>query len=140
MNRYLVVLIAVVAVGLLAGGFFIKNSQDNKGVAGVTTAVSASRFEQIQQEIKNGAKFYDVRTLEEFTAGHFENAVNWPLQRIENGELPNIAKDSKIYLYCRSGNRSGQATVILNKAGYTNVTDLGGLTDVKGIGGKLVTN
>jgi phage shock protein E len=38
-------------------------------------------------------------------------------------------KDQRIYLYCRSGNRSGQAKAILQELGYTNVVNAGGLED-----------
>ena len=54
----------------------------------------------------------DVRTAEEWKTGHLENAVNLEWQNIL--ELSSsIAKDETIYLYCRSGNRSGKAANIL---------------------------
>jgi phage shock protein E len=53
------------------------------------------------------------------------------------GKLPEVAKDTKIYVYCQSGNRSSQAVKILTDAGYANVSDLGGLQDVQANGGKL---
>ena len=87
--------------------------------------------------IKSGAHLLDVRTKEEFDEGHFVRAELFPLQDIEAGKLPDISKDSKIYLYCRSGNRSSQAKALLEKAGYTDVTDLGGLAGVQRIGGNL---
>ena len=96
-------------------------------------------FAVVQQDTTSGAKLYDVRTAEEYAAGHFEQAINWSLQDIEAGKLPDVPKDSKIFLYCRSGNRSSQAAVILKDAGYTNIVDLGGLPDVQSIGGTLVT-
>ena len=58
---------------------------------------------------------------------------------MQAGKLPDVAKDTKIYVYCHSGNRSGQATTILKNAGYTNVIDLHGLADVQTIGGKIIT-
>lgn len=94
-------------------------------------------FSTIQTDIKADAKLYDVRTRQEFTAGHFAGAQNWSLQNMQAGSLPNVEKDTKLYLYCQSGNRSSQATNLLKHAGYTNVTDLGGLQDVKALGGTL---
>ena len=47
-------------------------------------------------------------------------------------------KDTKIYLYCRSGNRSATAQQLLQKQGYTNVIDLGGLGDLTKLGFSLV--
>ena len=68
----------------------------------------------------------DVRTPEEFASGHLPNAVNIPLQDLPN-RLGEIAVDEPVVLYCRSGNRSGQAAQLLTAAGYTQVLDLGGI-------------
>lgn len=96
-------------------------------------------FAAVTQDVKNGAKLYDVRTADEYKAEHFKGAINWSLQDMQAGKLPDVAKDTKIYVYCHSGNRSGQATTILKNAGYINITDLHGLPDVQAIGGKLTT-
>ena len=40
-----------------------------------------------------------------------------------------ITKDQPIYLYCRSGNRSGKAAVMLEKIGFTNVINAGGIDE-----------
>lgn len=96
-------------------------------------------FAAVTQDVKNGAKLYDVRTADEYRAGHFKGVTNWSLQDMQAGKLPDIAKDTKIYVYCHSGNRSVQATTILKNAGYINITDLRGLLDVQAMGGKLIT-
>ena len=68
----------------------------------------------------------DVRTPDEWSSGHIENAMHVEWQDILN--ISNsVTKDEKIYLYCRSGNRSGRATQILIDAGYSNVTNAGSL-------------
>lgn len=70
----------------------------------------------------------DVRTAGEFESGHIEKSINIPLDVIEATVLekyPN--KDEKLYLYCRSGNRSAQAAKLLVNQGYTNVYDFGGI-------------
>jgi rhodanese-related sulfurtransferase len=70
----------------------------------------------------------DVRTPEEFNSGHVINSINIPLDIIVRTTLekyPN--KEEKLYLYCRSGNRSSQAAKLLVKQGYTNVYDFGGI-------------
>jgi rhodanese-related sulfurtransferase len=72
----------------------------------------------------------DVRTLDEYNAGHIENAVLLPNTSIgEKTEsiIPN--KDITILVYCRSGNRSASASVELVSMGYTNVYDFGGIID-----------
>ena len=69
----------------------------------------------------------DVRTAEEFQSGHLEKSINIEWQEILS--LPNnIDKSKKIYLYCRSGNRSQKATEILSQAGFLNVENLGSIS------------
>ena len=96
-----------------------------------------SEFAVIQSKIKDGAQLLDVRTAEEFDSGHFAGAINLDVEDIIAGKLPDAAKDAQLYVYCRSGNRSAQAVSLLKQAGFTNITDLGGLTDVESIGGTL---
>ena len=73
----------------------------------------------------------DVRTDEEWNAGHIEGAIHIPLSEIERDiENYKISKDEEILLYCRSGNRSGRAKVILDELGYTNTTNIGGIKSV----------
>ena len=72
----------------------------------------------------------DVRTQEEYAAGHIEDAIlipNTELARRAVTELP--SKDALIILYCRSGNRSASAAKDLSAMGYTRVYDLGGIID-----------
>ena len=76
--------------------------------------------------IINADLVIDVRTSDEWSSGHLENAMNIEWQDILN--ITNlVTQDEKIYLYCRSGNRSGRATQILIDAGYSNVTNAGSL-------------
>ncbi len=70
----------------------------------------------------------DVRTPEEFKSGYLEDAINIEWQDIKNLNKE-IKQDDKIYLYCRSGNRSGKATDILINLGYKNVKNIGGLKE-----------
>lgn len=97
-----------------------------------------SEFAVIQSKIKDGAQLLDVRTAEEFDSGHFAGAINLDVEDMIAGKLPDAAKDTQLYVYCRSGNRSAQAVSLLKQAGFTKITDLGGLTDVEGMGGKLI--
>ena len=80
----------------------------------------------------------DVRTPEEFDAGHIPNAINLPNESISSAPtelLPN--KDQLILVYCRSGNRSKQASGKLAKLGYTNIVEFGGINHWPG---ELVTD
>lgn len=78
-------------------------------------------------KIDSGALIVDVRTAEEFAAGHLKNAINIPFQSIKMGlEKLHIDKDKSIVLYCRSGRRSGVANETLVKNGYSNTYNGGG--------------
>ncbi|MBL8122352.1 rhodanese-like domain-containing protein [Candidatus Saccharibacteria bacterium] len=134
------VLIVIVAVALFSGLVWL-NKSDSSGSnqAAKVASKPALTFTSVQKAVQNGAKFYDVRTPDEYKTGHFAAATNWSLQEMQANELPDVPKDTQLYVYCRSGNRSGQATAILEKAGFTKVTDLHGLSDVEKIGGKLIT-
>ena len=70
----------------------------------------------------------DVRTEAEWNTGHLEGAFHIEWQDIL--ELSSdIPKDEEIYLYCRSGNRSGKATKILLDAGYMNAKNAGSISE-----------
>ena len=72
----------------------------------------------------------DVRTKEEYEEGHIPGAINIPNESIE-GERPERLNDLDriILIYCRSGNRSKQASQKLVELGYTNIVEFGGIND-----------
>ena len=70
----------------------------------------------------------DVRTQDEWNRGHLEGALHIEWQDILQLSS-DINKDEKIYLYCRSGNRSGKATKILEDAGFLNVINAGSIQE-----------
>ncbi len=70
----------------------------------------------------------DVRTSQEFKAGHIEDSSNVEWEVISS-IIDEVKKDQQIYLYCRSGRRSQKATDILINLGYEDVTNLGGIKD-----------
>lgn len=70
----------------------------------------------------------DVRTREEFDAGHIEGAINVPNEAIAGTKPHELSDLNKILiLCCRTGNRSREAAGKLEKIGYTNVYDIGSL-------------
>ncbi len=82
--------------------------------------------------VANGAILVDVRSPKEYASGHMPNAVNIPHTDIVEGIAKlEVDPNTPIVLYCRSGNRSGQATASLSKAGFTNLTNAGGLESLK---------
>lgn len=70
----------------------------------------------------------DVRTPEEWKSGYLESAINIEWQNITNIESL-VPKNEEIFLYCRSGNRSGKAAKILIEAGYINVINAGSIQE-----------
>lgn len=69
----------------------------------------------------------DVRTAEEFQAGHISGAVSIDFYDPNFIDaFGQFEKDQPLAVYCRSGNRSGQALELLASAGYANVVDLSG--------------
>lgn len=85
---------------------------------------------QVQEKIKKGALVVDVRTPAEFSAGHYEGAINIPLDQVQSRMNEFGDKDKPIIVYCRSGNRSGQAKKILESSGFKDVINGGGLTSM----------
>lgn len=75
--------------------------------------------------VTKGAILLDVRTPQEFAAGHLDGAINVPVDRVAD-RIASVAKpDQPIVVYCRSGARSGAATRALRARGYGQVLDLG---------------
>lgn len=124
----------------LVGGFFLvsKPAQDDTASNQKASTTAVRSFSQVQSAVDSGGQLLDVRTAEEYAAGHIDGSKNLSLQSIEAGNLPAGSKDEEIYVYCRSGNRSAQAKNILESAGYTHITDLGAMTDVQDMGGNVV--
>ena len=67
----------------------------------------------------------DVRTPEEYAAGHVPGAVNVPYDQVAS-HLAKIPKDKEVVLYCRSGRRTGLAAEVLEANGYTKLVHLQG--------------
>ena len=87
----------------------------------------------IMMELESNYIILDVRTPEEFANKHIPNAINIPNETIgmeEISELPD--KKQLILVYCRSGNRSKQASEKLAALGYTNIVEFGGINDWPG--------
>ena len=101
----------------------------------LTACAQAASYEQIPQEeakqimdTTNGYILLDTRSREEYDQSHIPGALLIPhteiAERAEE-ELPD--KDQVILVYCRSGNRSKQASAVLAELGYTNVKEFGGI-------------
>jgi len=114
-KRFLVLMLAVV----LAAGC----STTQTGIQSVTPAEAAT----IQAESPADLVVLDVRTLEEFSAGHLEGAEMLDFYRTDfSDRLAELDKDIPYIVYCRSGNRSGQTIELMDELGFTDVTEVTG--------------
>lgn len=77
--------------------------------------------------------YIDVRTIEEYNADHIEGALHHDIMDMMKGILPDVPKDTEIVLYCQSGNRAMIAESILQDVGFINVSNGGGIKDIKKI-------
>ena len=75
----------------------------------------------------------DVRTPEEYAEGFIAGSVNIPLQELE-ARLNEIPRDMPVVVYCRSGNRATQAADLLIRNGYSDVYNMGGVSQWEAAG------
>lgn len=133
MKKKTKILIAGIAVGVIAvAAVGIKQhvTADQEGAE--YTSITMEDAKEIFQE-KGDYLIVDVRRADEFAEGHIPGAINIANEDIvssEPAELPD--KDQVIYVYCRSGNRSKQASAKLAAMGYTNIVEFGGILDWTG--------
>lgn len=88
--------------------------------------------ENLAKVVNDGAFLVDVRSPGEFADGHVKGSVNIPLDQLQN-QLAKFKDKENIIVFCRSGNRSSQAKSILERNGFTNVTNGGTWQDVNAV-------
>ncbi len=81
----------------------------------------------------------DVRTPQEYVAGHLTEARNVALGDDFATFVASLPRTGTYVLYCASGNRSAQAASIMADLRFTDVVDAGGLNDLAGAGGRVIT-
>ncbi len=79
-----------------------------------------------------GGVLLDVRTPGEFAQGHIPGSVNLDVSEIAQAAERFPQKDTPLFVYCRSGARSGQAVMMLKQMGYTGAVNIGGIMDYHG--------
>lgn len=114
--------LAVAAAGCSSAGATATTGGDPAAPAGALTGVAAQA---------EGRVWIDVRTPAEVAAGALDGALHIDLQgpdfRQRIAELP---RDDAYFVYCRTGNRSGQAAAIMAELGFTDVVNGGGYDDL----------
>ena len=117
----------ILMIALVIGGLFMFMQSGN--------ANQTMKYEELQNKLNAQENFVllDVRTQEEFNAGHIAGAILLPYDEINLKAatvLPD--KEKEIVLYCRSGRRSAIAKKALVELGYKDVEDFGGINRWKG--------
>jgi len=80
-----------------------------------------------KRKINKGYKIIDVRTPSEFIHGHIPNAINIDYKDLNFiTEINKLRKNKPILIYCRSGNRSHEAGIIMDSLGFKRIYDLKG--------------
>ena len=110
------------------------------GCAAASNPTEANAYRQISMteavkmmEKEDNYTILDVRTEQEYAAGHIPGAILVPNETIGMQEISHLpAKDQLIMVYCRSGNRSKQASSKLVQLGYTNIVEIGGINSWPG--------
>lgn len=111
---------AAAALVLLAAGGGLAACGDDAATPGASAASSSISVE--------GATVIDVRTPEEFAAGHLDGATNIDVSAGDfDQRIDGLDPAGSYVVYCRSGNRSAQAVARMREAGFADVVDAGGL-------------
>ena len=124
-----------IIISLIIGAMIISGCSSGKKGTDVSSSNEMKSYTKISQdeakkmmEKDDGHVIVDVRREDEYASGHIPGAVLIPNESIETekpAELPD--PDQIILVYCRSGNRSAQASQKLANLGYTRVFDFGGI-------------
>ena len=86
-------------------------------------------------DMSSVAAVIDVRTADEFATGHLDGALNFDIQSPEFAtQIDTLDKAANYVIYCRSGNRAGQAVSYMQENGFTGtLTNAGSVADASAI-------
>jgi len=97
-------------------------------LSGCATQSAEKTYRQITMEEETGYIILDVSTAQEYSEKHIPGAINIANESIGTEDISELTdKDQLILVYCRSGNRSKQASEKLVKLGYPNIIEIGGI-------------
>lgn len=123
MRKYIVIIVSIIITIGLAGC-----EKQCMSYTKISMEEAVSMMEKATDYI-----ILDVRTAEEFAQKHIPDAINIPNETIGSEEIAELPdKKQLILVYCRSGNRSKQASEKLVALGYTNIYEFGGINDWTG--------
>jgi len=116
----------LVSALLLLLTLFLTSCSQQAAEGAAVQSISPQAYQDQFSASDAGHFLLDVRTPEEFASGHIAGAINISVDALDQ-HLSEVPKDQPVVVYCHSGNRSAQATQILQNAGYSQVYDLGGV-------------
>ena len=131
MKKYKILIGILLIFSIIAIGCSNESEEREESEASVNTINAETAMEMMA----SGDEYtlVDVRTQAEYDEGYIEGALLLPLDQLETlSEEQLTDKEATILVYCRSGNRSAQASQILVDLGYQNVYDCGGIVDWPG--------
>ena len=98
------------------------------GCSGGSDAIADVDVAEAQQLVTGGeAVILDVRTPQEFAAGHLDGAINIDVEAADfASRVSGLDESAETLVYCRTGNRSGVATDEMADLGFTDLSDLQG--------------
>ncbi|WP_312907640.1 rhodanese-like domain-containing protein [Tissierella praeacuta] len=107
-----------------------KSGDNSIDVAAIKTMTGEELVKQNSGKEKDKVLIIDVRSPEEYKAGHIQHAINMNIEGFEDriGELEDL-KDFPIITYCNSGKKSGQVAEILVNKGFKDVTNAAGVKE-----------
>ena len=123
MRKYIIILVSIIMIMGLTGC-----EEQSMSYTQISMEEAVAMMEKETDYI-----ILDVRTAEEFAGKHIADAINIPNETIGSEELAELPdKNQLILVYCRSGNRSKQASEKLAALGYTKIYEFGGINDWTG--------
>lgn len=138
MKGKIALIIVIAGIVLIVGYLLYSKTSDNSLIG--DSKNERNSYERISQDeaqkiMDEGGDFLivDVRTPDEYAEGHIKGAINVPNEEIADTEIEALPdKEQLLLVYCRSGNRSKDASPKLAAMGYTNIKEFGGINTWQG--------
>ena len=110
-------------------------------IIGVTLGAAGCSDPADPVGLSEGTVIIDVRTPSEFAGGHLEGALNIDVQSPDfAAQVSQLDPTKDYFVYCRSGNRSGQAISQMSNMGFTSMTNGGSVEEASNYSGIPVIN
>lgn len=132
MEKYILIILSVLVVLTFVGCKTTNKNQTESKAKNDYKIISMEEAISIMEK-ETEYIILDVRRPDEFAEKHIPNAINIPNENIKTEDIAELPdKNQLILVYCRSGNRSKQASKKLVALGYTNIIEFGGIIDWPG--------